>query len=373
MTTFADEPLLPGKTLVFFDEIQECPRARTAIKFLVDDGRFDYIESGSLLGVSYKEVPSYPVGYEESIQMHPLDLEEFFWANGVQPEIIDSVKKSFGKKEPLIDALHDRLSKLFYYYLAVGGMPAAVQAFVETSDLAQVVSIQKNILAQYRQDITRYSSNKMHIHAIFDAIPSELDRKNKRFKLSNLSKSARMERYESDFMWLIDAGVALPCYNVVQPQMPLAINTQHNLFKLYFCDVGLLSAAISNGIQLDLIQGNVGINWGSILENALAQQLVSNGLSLRYYDKPKIGEIDFLIRYENAIVPLEAKSGKSFRQHASLDNIMAVKEWGLKDSYVFCSSNIERMESVTYVPWYAIMCLKEKGLGLNFVVDRDSL
>lgn len=373
LTAFSKVPLAPGKTLVFLDEIQECPRARTAIKFLVDDGRFDYIESGSLLGVRYKEVPSFPVGYETNLRMYPLTLEEFFAANGIQPEVLDLVRDCFSQRAPVPEAMHERLTKLFKLYLVVGGMPAAVQEFVNSSDLARVLKIQTDILAQYRQDIARYANDKAHVHAIFDHIPAELDKKNKRFKLSDLAKSARIERYESDFMWLADAGVALPCYNVSEPKAPLAINARHSLFKVFLCDVGLLSAATGGTVQFEILQGNLDVNWGSMLENAIAQQLTAHEFDLYYYDKQKIGEVDFLLQDGKNLVPLEAKSGKDFRRHAALDNLLAVEAWQFDGAFVVCTCNIEQEGETTYLPWYALMCIQKAGLPESYIVDMSEL
>lgn len=371
LTAFSGTALVPGKTLIFLDEIQECPRARTAIKFLVDDGRYDYIESGSLLGVRYKEVPSYPVGYETELRMYPLTLEEFFDANGVQPEVLEHARACCSGRTPVPSAMHERLLKLFRLYLVVGGMPAAVQEFVDSSDLARVLKIQTDILAQYRQDIARYASDKARVHAIFDHIPAELDKKNKRFKLSDLAKSARMERYASDFMWLADAGVALPCYNVTEPKAPLAINARHSLLKVFLCDVGLLSAATGGAVQFEILQGNVNVNWGSMLENAIAQQLVAHKFDLYYYDKQKIGEVDFLLQDGTNIIPLEAKSGKDFRKHAALDNLISVKEWRLDSAYVLCTCNIEQAEEVTYLPWYALISMERTNLPSSLVIDMS--
>ena len=420
LTAYTNTALIPGKTLVFFDEVQGCPRARSAIKFLVDDGRFDYIESGSLLGVTYQHVDSLPVGYEEKLRVYPLTFTEFALAIGIQPELLESAKAAcanayanacgdeacgdeacadackdmcaasdctelgfassevfaketagktsseafdkadktsevFAKKiasdtatptspetptnPQLSEAAHEQLLRAFRIYMAVGGMPAAVQAFVDTSDIAQVLNIQRDILALYKQDVAKYAPNKAHVNAIFDAIPAELSKRNKRFKLKDLAKSARMERYESDFMWLADAGVALPCYNVCSPSVPLQINMQHNLFKLYLCDVGLLSAATIGAVQFGLIQGDASINQGAFLENVLAQELVAHGFDLFYYDKSKIGEIDFILQKGSKILPIEAKSGKDFTAHKALDNLLAVKEWQLSSAVVLCQEN----------------------------------
>lgn len=362
LTAFTNVSLVSGRTLVFFDEIQECPRARTAMKFLVEDGRFDYIESGSLLGVSYKEVPSYPVGYEQHLRMYPLTLKEFFCAIGQNEQTLALVRERVQSREPVPAAIHERLLRAFALYMVVGGMPAAVERFNETSDLSQVMEVQRDIVDLYRQDIAQYGDDKPHIKMIFDAIPEELDKKNKRFKLTDLAKTARMERYASDFMWIADAGVGLPCYNVKAPELPLSLNTQRNLFKLFLCDVGLLSAQTSGDVRFDLLQGDLSVNWGSMLENAVAQELTAHGFDLRYFDKAKYGEVDFVVEKGSAVFPIEAKSGKDYEKHKALDNIMAVGEWGIKEAVVLCQGNIQKRNGVLYLPWYAAMFL-EKDAG----------
>lgn len=369
LTAYSGVPLVPGKTLIFFDEIQECPRARTAIKFLVDDGRFDYIESGSLLGVSYQHVDSLPIGYEEELCAYPLTFAEFAIAAGVQLEVLDEARRACKSSKPVPQAVHERLLRAFRIYMAVGGMPAAVQAFADTNDLAQVLDIQRSILKLYRQDVAKYAPNKAHVNAIFDAIPSQLDKKNRRFKLTDLAKSARMERYGNDFMWLADAGVALPCYNVSAPTTPLQINKQHSLFKLFLCDCGLLSAASVGAVQFDLIQGNLSINQGSFLENVIAQELIANGFDLFYFDKAKIGEVDFVLQRGSSILPVEAKSGSDFQSHRALDNLMNVKEWDLHQAVVLCGDNVSKTGDVSYLPWYAVSFIEQEKLPESLVVQ----
>ena len=275
LTAYLQTPLEPGKTLILFDEVQECPAVRSAIKFLVEDGRFDYIESGSLLGVRYKDVRSYPVGFEQIIPMYPLDFEEYLWANGVQDKTLQYLKTCYEKKEKVTETVHETLCRLFYSYLVVGGMPETVQIYIDTHDIAKVVTNQRSILDLYRLDIAKYASegDKAKIKAIFDSIPAQLNEKSRRFKLNSVEANARHVRYEESFNWLSDAGVALPCYNVTEPQVPLQLNEKRNLFKLYMNDVGLLCAACMENIQFDLLMGNVDINMGSILENAFAQNL----------------------------------------------------------------------------------------------------
>ena len=231
-----------------------------------------------------------------------------------------------------------------------------------------MLEVQKGILALYRQDVAKYAPNKAHVNAIFDALPAELDAKNKRFMLSDLSKAARMERYASDFMWLADAGVALPCYNVTSPAAPLQINMQHNLFKLFLCDTGLLSAASVGAVQFSLLQGDVSINQGAILENVIAQQLVASGFKLFYYDKCKIGGIDFLMQRGSRVVPLEAKSGGDYTRHKALDNLMAVGEWGLEEAIVLCGANVSKQGGVKYLPWYAVSFLEQESLPESLIV-----
>jgi len=363
LTAYIRKPLKPHETLIFFDEVQECPRIRTAIKFLVEDGRFDYIESGSLLGVNYQDIDSYSIGFEDIQTMYPMDFEEFSIANGVQPETFAILKKSFETQIPVDSTIHEIMMKLFTQYLIVGGMPAAVQEFVNTKDIAEVVRIQSIILKLYRKDIQKYSANdKAKITRIFDQIPAELNGKNKRFMLTDLAKSARMERYESCFNWLTDAGVGLPCYNLEEIKNPLEINRKHNLFKYFLCDTGLLCALCSNDIQYQIISGDSHVNEGSILENIFAQQLISNGFSLYYYDKKTEGEIDFIVEKRAQIFALEIKSGNDYTNHKSLDKILMMKEYNNLQAIVFCKGNIEQKGKIIYLPHYLIMFFKNEHL-----------
>jgi hypothetical protein len=363
LTLFLRRPLQPHKTLIFFDEVQECPEVRTAIKFLVDDGRFDYIQSGSLLGINYKEIKSYAVGYEEIKTMYPMDFEEFAIACGVQEETFGILKNCYDNKKPVDEFIHKQMSQLFTYYTIIGGMPAAVQEFVNSKDMGRVVNIQKDILKLYRLDITKYSKNdKDRITHIFDTLPAELNNKNKRFMLSDLAKSARMDRYESSFNWLTDAGIALPCYNLTEVKQPVEINKQHNLFKFFFADTGLLCAMCSGDVQYQIVNGNYSINEGSIMENMYAQQLKSNGFELYYYDKQKVGEVDFVVEQHASLIPVEIKSGNDYKSHKALNNLLGIDEFNISNAYVFCKGNIEVVNKITYLPFYMIMFFKKENL-----------
>lgn len=373
LTAYSRTTLVPNHTLVLLDEIQECPAARTAIKFLVEDGRFDYIETGSLLGVRTKEVASYPVGFEEPLRMFPMDFEEFCLANGVQESTIDALRTHFEQRKPVSEAVHETMMRLFRLYTVVGGMPDVVQRYVSTHDIAQVIDAQTSLLSLYRLDIAKYSKDrdKAKIHAIFDAIPSQLDDKNRRFVLADLNKNARQNRYASSFLWLADAGVALPCTNVTAPLPPLENNGNRSLFKLFMNDTGLLCAASMDNIQFDLLNGNLSVNLGSITENVVAQELLAHGFALHYFITSRIGEVDFVVQDGSTVIPIEVKSGNDWKRHKALDNLLNVKDWGLDTSYVLCKGNIEQDGEITYLPLYMTMFLKPTPLPANFTYTVD--
>ena len=377
LTAYLRIPLEPGNTLILFDEIQECPAARTAIKFLVEDGRFDYVETGSLLGVKTRQITSYPVGFEEQLRMYPLDFEEFCMANGVQEQTLDMLRSHFETRTPVPTPVHDAMMGLFQTYLVVGGMPDVVQRYVDTHDIAQVVSLQNDLLALYRLDIAKYAETKdrTKIRSIFDAIPSQLDDKNRRFVLADLSKTARQNRYASSFLWLADAGVALPCYNVTAPVPPLPNNGRHSLFKLFLNDVGLLCAASMGNIQYDLLQGNLDVNMGAIMEDVVAQELRAHGFDLHYYNSTRLGEVDFVVQNGKTVLPIEVKSGNDWRRHKALDNMLAIDDWHLRDAYVFCKGNVDVDGPITYLPLYMTMFLKPERLpeSLIYVPDLSAL
>lgn len=377
LTAYIRKPMEPGKTLVLFDEVQECPNVRTAIKFLVEDGRFDYIESGSLLGVRYKEIRSYPVGYEEIYRMYPMDFEEYLVANGVQQSTIDYLATCFDSLSPVSESVHDTLCRLFMSYIVVGGMPQTVQIYVDTHDIGKVVANQNSILELYRLDIARYATgnDKTKIKAIFDSIPSQLNDKNRRFILTSIDANGRQNRYENSFNWLDDSGVALPCFNVTEPDPPLKLNEKHNLFKLFMGDTGLLCAACMENIQFDILSGNLDINMGSILENIIAQQLKSNGFSLNYFDSKKYGELDFVVQNGMHTDLIEVKSGKDYKIHSALNKVRHVENWKTDKSYVLCRGNIEQSGGIAYLPWYMVMFIKPvtPPKEMIFEVDISSL
>ena len=267
ISAFTRRKLVPGKTLIFFDEIQECDEIVTAIKFLVDEGSYRYVMSGSLLGVELKDLRSVPVGYLGELEMYPLDLEEFSKALGISDEVISHLKECYDKKIPVDEFVHQKMLEVVMLYMIVGGMPAAVQKYLDTNNLRVVLNEQRDIIRTYKRDITKYDKGrKLQIEEIYNLIPSELNAKNKRFILKELKEKARLARYESGFLWLKDAGVAIPAYNVETPQMPLLLNKQRNLFKLFLNDVGLLAAMYGGDIQVRLLS-NTNVNYGAAFEN----------------------------------------------------------------------------------------------------------
>ncbi len=364
LSLLTSTPLVPGKTLVFFDEVQECPEIVTAIKFLVDEGSFRYILSGSLLGAELKDLRSEPVGYMDVTDMYPLDLEEFFQAMGVSGQVMDRLQKAFEEEQPVDEFVHKKMMELFRLYLIVGGMPAAVQKYIDTHNLQDVMAEQQAIIRLYKRDITKYDKkHKLYIDEIFDLIPSELNAKNKRFVLKDLNENMKFSRYENSFLWLKNAGVALPTYNVEEPVVPLKLSRSRNLFKLFQSDIGLLACQYAEGIQLRIINNEKGINYGSIFENVVAQELQAHGFELYYFNSKKQGELDFIIEKGGHTIPIEVKSGKDYQRHNALSNVMGNADYGIPRALVFCNDNVSTSGNIVYLPIYMVAYLKKEVIG----------
>lgn len=362
LSAITSVPLIKGETLIFFDEVQKCPEIVTAVKFLVDEGSYRYILSGSLLGVSLKDLRSEPVGYMGVVDMYPLDFEEFISAVGISGNVIGALRNSWENRIPVDGFLHTKMMELFRLYLVTGGMPAAVSKYLESNNLQEVMAIQQDIIRLYKRDIAQYDpDNKLYIEDIFDLIPPELNAKNKRFILKRLNENAKFERFRNSFLWLKNAGVAIPVYNVEEPKMPLLLARSRNLFKLFQSDIGLLAAQYAEGIQLRIIKGDKDINFGSIYENAVAQELTAHSLTPYYYNNKKRGEIDFVIETGGKILPIEVKSGKDYETHHALSNIMDCGEYELDEAIVLNNENLYVKGKITYAPIYMIMFLQKKN------------
>ena len=366
------EDCKPQETIVFFDEIQKCPEIVTKIKFLVEEGSFKYVMSGSLLGVELKGIASVPVGYLTVLRMYPMDFEEFMIANNVSKTTLEMLKAKFETCQPVDEFIHQKLLSLFFIYLIVGGMPDAVKTYIATKDIREVDKVQRDIVALYKEDFSQYESEdkKLKLISIYDIIPAELNKQNKKFVFTMLDKELKFDRYENSFLWLKDAGVALPVYNVEAPVIPLKASKSSNVFRLFSNDTGLLTSAYPAETKLELINKNSEVNNGAHFENAVAQQLMANGLEPYFCKKKNIGELDVLVELDGKVVPIEVKSGKAYKAHKSLDNFMKISDYHIEKAYVLSVANTEQEGAVVYLPIYMCYLLKERKIG-KLIVDLD--
>lgn len=368
LSLFTKQKLIKRDTLIFFDEVQICPEVITYIKFLVDEGSYNYILSGSLLEIEINDLRSVPVGYLTIKRMFPLTFREFALNLGLNSSILENLETSFKEKKPVDDFIHKKMMELFRVYLVVGGMPAAVNRYIETNNLNEVIDIQNQIVNLYKKDITQYDkNNKLAIAQIFELIAPQLNSQNKRFIIKDIKSGVKFDRYENSFLWLKDAGVALPVYNVETPKIPLKLSKSRSLFKLFMSDVGLLASEYSQGIQLKIISGDDKLNYGAIFENYIAQELTACEHDLYYYNNKKRGELDFLIEYDGEVLPIEVKSGKDYKVHRALSNIMDCGEFNLNRALIFNNSNLKVEGKLTYAPIYMAMFLKQE------IKDEDSI
>ncbi len=352
-------PFEPGQTLVFFDEIQSCPNARTAIKFLVEDGQYDYIESGSLLGINYKDVPSYPVGFEHELDMYPLDFEEFLWACNVSEDVIAMLKDCYENLRSVPNFLHLQMMGHYRQYLIVGGMPEVVATYLANEDFGKTVTNQKDILTGYRNDISKYAGkDKLLVKSVFDAIPGQLSKQDKRFVLASIEKNASQRKYGAPTQWLVDAGMAYYSFNVGSFELPFPGHENLRLYKLFFVDSGLMCAMMLNNIQSQVLAGDIFINEGALTENYVAGEMAKHGVSLNYYDRKSKHELDFVFPENNKISIIEVKSGKDYKKHPSLDMTQSLFGDKINRCIVMSGNNLEVDGGVVYMPLYMSMFIK---------------
>ena len=348
--------LEPQETILFLDEIQNCPRARTALKFLAIDGRFDVVASGSMLGIHYKDVPSYPVGYVDYLDMYSMDFEEFLWANGVKESSVGDISEYFEKREPVPEAMHDKMMELFREYIVVGGMPRVVLEFVNTHNFAKVLKLQKAILSDYTDDIAKYAegAEKTKARACFLSIPKHLAKDYKKFRYSLVEPKATYRKYGGSLMWLYDAGIINFCYNLSEPALPLEGNAKSDIFKVYMRDTGLLVAMLDEGSAEDIIDGNLGIYKGAIYENIVADIFAKSGKKLYYYEKDSKLEIDFFIRYQKTATAVEVKSAE---KATSKSMTSIIQNHGVKHGIKLSAKNVSGNDTVESLPLYMAMFL----------------
>lgn len=352
----------PGNTILVLDEIQECPDARTALKFFHLDGRYDVIGTGSLLGVrGYgKEPKSIPVGYETTIDMSPLDFEEFLWANGVSEVVIDSLKKNITQVTPVPEALHKKMRQLLLQYTVVGGMPDVVQTFVDTKRLDEVLNMQRDIVRSYEDDMIKYANqkDKSRILECFQSIPKQLSKENKKFQYSVVKKGSTASKYAGSLQWIEDAGIISRCYNLSATELPLDGNAQDDVFKVYMRDCGLFISMLEDGTQFDVLQGNLARYKGAIFENLIADMFAKMGRKLYYFHKNSGLEVDFVIRYkgECTLVEVKASSGNT----KSTKTILAHPEkYHVNSAIKLGDYNVGRSGEILTLPLYMAFLLTE--------------
>lgn len=352
----------PGNTILVLDEIQECPDARTALKFFHLDGRYDVIGTGSLLGVrGYgKEPKSIPVGYETTIDMSPLDFEEFLWANGISEVVIDSLRKNIRAVTPVPAALHKKMRQLLLQYTVVGGMPDVVQTFVDTKRLDEVLNMQRDIVRSYEDDMIKYANqkDKSHILECFQSIPKQLSKENKKFQYSVVKKGSTASKYAGSLQWIEDAGIISRCYNLTATELPLDGNAQDDVFKVYMRDCGLFISMLEDGTQFDVLQGNLARYKGAIFENLIADMFTKMGRKLYYFHKNSGLEVDFVIRYkgECTLVEVKASSGNT----KSTKTILAHPEkYHVNSAIKLGDYNVGRSGEILTLPLYMAFLLTE--------------
>nr|WP_314692562.1 ATP-binding protein [uncultured Prevotella sp.] len=354
-----------GQTCIILDEIQECSAARTALKFFKIDGRYDVIATGSLLGVcGYKgdetDYNSIPVGYEQHIEMFPLDFEEFLWANGINQEIIELLTKSLQERTPIPPAIHQRMRQLILEYTIVGGMPEVVNRFIATHNMSDVLEEQHSIITGYKEDMVKYAANedKVRLRAAFDSIPRQLSKENKKFQFSVIKKGARAKEYITGIQWLEDAGIIIRCRNLSITELPLEGNAIEDSFKVYMRDTGLFVSMLEEGTQFDILQGRLYGYKGAIFENLIADIFIKMGRKLYYYRKDSGLEIDFVIRYHSECVLVEVKastgntkSTKTILQHPEKYHVYQAIKLG--------DYNIGEKDGIITLPVYMAFLLRE--------------
>lgn len=366
---------IPTDTAIILDEIQELKKLDivTLSKFLVSSTPYRWILSGSLLGVTLNNIASWPMGYVTSLTLYPLDFEEFLWAKGISKSTIELIKDCFYSRKTPDEFIHKKIMTCFKEYLLTGGLPKAVETFVETNDLGKANEVFESLNNYYLTDITKYApkENRLDIMSIYELIPEEINKESKRFNVKDIENYKKKD-YKTSFNWLYAAGIAIPVFNVKEAETPLRLNTERTLLKLFSFDTGLLTYKLMDpSLKIKILNEDKDINFGAIYENAVAVLLHANGFDkLYYYNNKKYGEVDFLIERGGEVIPLEIKSGKAFKIHSGIDNIIKIRNYNIKEGYVFSNDReIKKEESLVYFPIYMIAFLKKK-LGVH---DYDSL
>jgi len=356
-------------TLIFIDEIQAYPHLLTLLKFLSQDNKFTYIASGSLLGVTLSQTTSIPMGSIRKVRMFPLDFEEFLYANGMNEIVITSMQKKFERLEALDEAMHNKMMDMFRKFLLVGGLPDAVNSYLEEKNIQSVREIQKEIHDYYATDASKYDEeNKLKIRRVYDLIPSNMENKKKRVVAQKIEdkKGKTFNDYCDEFEYLISAGIALNVQAISNPAFPLIESTGKNLLKLYLNDVGILTGILYGNNIRAILDDERSINLGSVYETVVASELIAHGHKLFYYDNRNKGEVDYLIDDYDSLsaVPIEVKSGKDYTVHSALNTFVSNEDYHIKKAFVVSNERtVTQNGKITYIPIYYIMFFNAESGG----------
>lgn len=362
--------LLPGSvfkagcTCLILDEIQECPGARTALKFFQIDGRYDVIATGSLLGVrGYRDNDGYnsiPVGYEQHINMYPLDFEEFLWANGITSVILGKIQECMNEASPVPEALHSRMRQLLLQYAVVGGMPAVVNTFINSHDMGRVLMEQRSIVSSYGEDMAKYADkkDKPRIRECFESIPRQLSKENKKFQYSTIRKGAKASQYEGSIQWIEDAGIICRCRNLSITELPLDGNAMQDVFKIYMVDTGLFVSMLEDGTQADILQGRLYGYKGAIFENLIADIFTKMERKLYYFHKDSGLEVDFVIRIKGECVLVEVKS-RTGNAKSTKTILRHPEKYHVEKAIKLGDYNVGKTEEMLILPLYMAFLLRD--------------
>lgn len=374
-TKYGDKMDMKENTLIFLDEIQTYPELITMLKFLRQDDKFTYIASGSLLGVTLSFTSSIPMGSIQVVRMYPLDFEEFLKANGFNDYAINTLRQFFLDNQSLDEAMHDKMLDLFKKYLIVGGLPDAVNAYIETKNIAKIRSIQDEIHTYYAADASKYDTEKkLVIRKIYDMIPSNLENKKKRIIFKDIENNRRglYEHYQDEFEYLTSAGIALGVTAITEPKFPVIQSSKKNLLKLYMNDVGILTSILYKNNPTAILTDQKSINLGTVYENVVAMELKAHGFDLFYYDVRSKGEVDFVVDDYDALsaLPIEVKSGKDYTIHRAINTFLSNKDYNVKKGIVLSNAReVKYGENGTlYLPIYYIMFFKPNQVE-NMLLD----
>lgn len=361
LQSLTSKDITNGETVVFIDEVQAPKDAITIIKDLVIKTKTKFIFSGSLLGIKLENIDSIPAGYLKIITMYPLDFEEFLDALNVSKKTMEHIKECYDNLKPVDEIVHKKLLELFNTFIIIGGYPKAVSTYLQTNNLRKVYSDIEDIDKGYLIDVSKYvEKDKLLVKDIYELIPSELNAQNKRFILKNLNKKERFYQSEDSFVWIQNSGIGLFTYNVSDISYPLLASKERSLFKLFLCDTGLLSYKLFGTNAIKVLNGTLAVNYGAIYENVVAKELSSHGFKLFYNNDKKRGEVDFLIEYDSKIIPIEVKSGKDYKRHSALDNLLSGKN-EIEKAYIFSNGNVELKGKRIYLPIYMITFISKEN------------